>query len=120
MLKTLHVMFALLSVATFISRIFMENTHTEFFSQKWVKIAPHLISTLLLLTGFSLVFQGGWMAGNYAWIVAKIIALLAYIGLGLVAVKSQGTLRWQAFAGALACYIYILAVAGSKNPLIFL
>ncbi|MEQ1528173.1 MAG: SirB2 family protein [Methylococcales bacterium] len=120
MLKILHVSFALLSVGTFIGRVFMENSHAQFFAQKWVKIAPHIISTILLITGFALVFQGGWLSGNYGWIVAKIIALLAYIGLGLVAVKSQGTQRWQAFAGAMACFIYILAVAGSKNPLVFL
>ena len=120
MLKILHASFALLSVATFIGRVFMEPKQTEFFAQKWVKIAPHVISTLLLLTGFALVFQGGWLSGEYGWIVAKIIALLAYIGLGLVAVKSQGTQRWQAFAGAMACFVYILAVAGSKNALLFL
>lgn len=120
MLKMLHVSFALISIATFVSRIFLEKSHAEFFSQKWMKIAPHIISTVLLLTGFSLAFQGGWWAGEYGWIVAKIFALVAYIGLGLLAVKSEGTLRWQAFAGALACYVYILAVAGSKNPFIFL
>jgi len=38
----------------------------------------------------------------------------------MVAIKSQGALRWQAFAGALACFVYIGIVAVSKNAFFFL
>jgi uncharacterized membrane protein SirB2 len=119
MLKMLHASFALLSLATFIGRVFWEPKHTEFFGQKWMKIAPHAISTLLLLTGFMLAFQGQWFSTTYGWIVAKLIALLAYIGLGLVAVKSEGPKRLQFFAAAMACFVYIIIVAATKNPFIF-
>jgi uncharacterized membrane protein SirB2 len=120
MIKILHLTFVLLSISSFVGRVFLEESQREFFDKKWVKIGPHIINTLLLLTGFTLVFQGQWLAGEYGWIVAKIMALLGYVGLGIVTVKSQGTLRWQAFAGAMACFAYIIIVAATKNALFFL
>jgi hypothetical protein len=39
--------------------------------------------------------------------------------LGIVAIKSQGDLRWKAFAGAMACFVYIAIVAVSKHAFIF-
>jgi steroid 5-alpha reductase family enzyme len=35
---------------------------------KWINIAPHIISTLLLLSGILLTVKGGWLAGDYTWI----------------------------------------------------
>lgn len=120
MIKILHLTFVLLSISSFVGRIIVAETRPEMLEQKWIKIGPHIINTLLLITGFTLVFQGYWLSGEYGWIIAKIIALLGYIGLGMVAIKSQGALRWQAFAGALACFIYIGIVAVSKNAFFFL
>lgn len=120
MIKIFHLIFVLLSISSFVGRVFLEESHPEFFDKKWVKIGPHIINTLLLATGFTLVFQGQWLSGEYGWIIAKIMALLGYIGLGIVTVKSQGAVRWQAFAGAMACFFYIVIVAVSKNALFFL
>ena len=120
MIKILHLTFILLSITSFVIRIFMAEKRPEMLEQKWIRIGPHIVNTFLLITGFMLVFQGQWLSGDYGWIVAKIIALFGYIGLGMVAIKSQGALRWQAFAGALACFIYIGIVAVSKNAFFFL
>ncbi|MDD4906196.1 MAG: SirB2 family protein [Methylobacter tundripaludum] len=120
MIKILHLTFILLSISSFVGRVYLAEKRPELLEQKWIKIGPHIVNTLLLITGFTLVFQGSWLSGEYGWIVAKIIALLGYVGLGMVAIKSQGTLRWQAFAGALACFIYIGIVAVSKNAFFFL
>jgi uncharacterized membrane protein SirB2 len=119
MIKMFHLTFVLLSIASFVGRVILAEIHPEMLEQKWLKIGPHIINSLLLITGFTLVFQGSWLSGEYGWIVAKIIALLAYVGLGIVAIKSQGALRWQAFAGALACFVYIGIVAVSKHAFIF-
>lgn len=120
MIKMFHLTFVLLSLFSFVGRIMLAQMHSELLQKKWIKIGPHIVNTLLLITGFMLVFQGEWLSGEYSWIVAKIIALLGYVGLGTVAIKSQGTLRWQAFAGAVACFIYIAIVAVSKHALFFL
>ncbi len=120
MIKIFHLTFVLLSITSFVGRIYFAEKRPEMLEQKWIKIGPHIVNSLLLLTGFILVFQGQWLSGEYGWIVAKIIALLGYIGLGMVAIKNQGALRWKAFAGALACFIYIAIVAVSKNAFFFL
>ncbi len=119
MIKILHLTFVLLSISSFVGRVILAEIHPEMLEQKWLKIGPHIVNTLLLITGFTLVFQGSWLSGEYGWIIAKIIALLGYVGLGIVAIKSQGDLRWKAFAGALACFVYIAIVAVSKHAFIF-
>ncbi len=119
MIKILHLTFILLSISSFVARVFIAEKQPAMLEQKWLKIGPHILNSLLLLTGFTLVFQGSWLSGEYGWIVAKLIALVAYVGLGIVAIKSEGPLRWKAFAGALACFVYIALVAVSKHAFIF-
>ena len=98
----------------------MSETHPAILKQKSFKMAPHVIDTLLLISGIALVFQGGWLSTDYGWIVAKIVALLGYIGLGVVVMHNRGTVRWLAFAGAMACFVYIGIVAVTKNAFFFL
>jgi uncharacterized membrane protein SirB2 len=119
MIKIFHLIFILLSISSFVGRVYLAEKNPDMLEQKWIKIGPHVVNSLLLLTGFALVFQGSWLSAEYGWIVAKLIALVAYVGLGIVAIKSQGDLRWKAFAGALACFVYIAAVAVTKSAFIF-
>ena len=62
-----------------------------------------------------------WQVNPFSlnWLSAKIIALLLYIGLGLVAFRFGRTLqiRLVAFGMALLTAAYILAVAFTKSPL---
>jgi len=52
--------------------------------------------------------------------MAKLIALVAYIGLGVVAFKhSSIKVRKFAWIAALWVLAYIVAVAITKNPLVF-
>jgi uncharacterized membrane protein SirB2 len=120
MIKTLHLTFILLSVFSFVGRVILSETHPAILKQKLFKIAPHIIDTALLLSGITLIFQGGWLSSDYGWIIAKIIALLGYIGLGVVVMHNRGTVRWLAFIGAMACFVYIGIVAVTKNALFFL
>lgn len=119
MLKHIHLLFVLLAVASFPVRLVAAEYKPELLQEKWLKIAPHVLATLLLLSGIGLVFQGNWLDSNYGWIVAKLFGLLGYIGLGVVAMHSQGTRRWQATAAAVFCLIYIFMAAFSKKIFIF-
>ncbi len=120
MIKYFHLTFILLSVFSFVGRVILSETHPAILKQKALKIAPHVIDSLLLVSGITLVFQGGWLAADYGWIVAKIIALLGYIGLGVVVMRNHGTIRWVAFFGAMACFVYIGIVAVTKNAFFFI
>ncbi|MFZ2727861.1 MAG: SirB2 family protein [Methylococcaceae bacterium] len=118
MLKMIHMSFVLLSVVSFIGRIYLSEINSPLMQQKIMAIAPHIINGILLLSGITLAFQGEW--ATHGWLAAKVIVLFGYVGLGIIAIKSTGTKRWQAFAGALACFVYIAMVAVTKNPLVFL
>ena len=120
MIKIFHLTFILLSLLSFVGKVILSETHPELVKQKVFSIGPHIINTFLLLTGFALVFQGGWLSTEFGWIIAKIMVLLIYIGLGIVTLRSSGTTRWLAFAGAMACFVYIGIVAVTKNAFFFL
>jgi len=120
MIKIFHLAFILLSIFSFVGRIIISETHPAILKQKLFKIAPHIIDSVLLLSGILLVFQGQWLSTEHGWIIAKLFALLGYIGLGTVAMRHRGTPRWLAFTGAMLCFAYIGIVAVTKNPLFFL
>lgn len=120
MIKIFHLSFVLLSVVSFVSRVVLSETRPAMLKQKLLKIIPHAIDTVLLLSGIALVFQGQWLATEHGWIIAKLFALLGYIGLGIITMRNRGTTRWLAFTGTMACFVYIGIVAVTKNPLFFL
>jgi len=119
MIKIFHLSFVLIAICSFVGRVILSETRPELLKQRLFKIAPHVIDTLLLLSGIALVIQGAWLTTEYAWIIAKILALVCYIGLGVVTMRTRGTARWLAFAGAMACFVYIGIVAVTKNPFFF-
>jgi uncharacterized membrane protein SirB2 len=81
-----------------------------------VRIAPHVIDTLLLALGITLAVMLGVSPMEHAWLNAKIIGLLAYIGFGVMTMRaSSRPLKLVGFVGALACVGYIFAVALSKQ-----
>lgn len=119
-LKHVHMSFAVLSGALFLLRGLWMLAESKQLQQRWVRIAPHVVDTLLLASAIGLAVWSSQYPGQSPWLSAKLVALVAYIGLGTVALKRGRTrqLRALAFAGALACFAYILAVAVTKNPLI--
>ena len=89
--------------------------------QRWVKITPHVVDSLLLASAIALAFLESISPVSQPWLAAKIIALLIYILLGMVALKYGKSiqLRITAWLGALVCVGYILAVAFTKSPKVF-
>ena len=69
----------------------------------------------------ALAWRGGQYPFAQSWLIAKVLALLAYIVLGTVALKRGRTkkVRAIAFAVALATVLYIVAVALARNALPF-
>ena len=120
MIKHVHILLIIVSFVGFISRIILAEINPHWLKQKWIKITPHVIDTLLLLSGVALIYIGSWFSADYSWIVAKFIALLFYIGFGVVALRRHGKTRWLAFIGAVLCFAYIAQVAVTKQPGFFL
>lgn len=119
-LKHTHMTFATLSGALFLLRGLWMLSGSARLQQRWVRIAPHVVDTLLLASAIGLVVWSGQYPLQAPWLSAKLLALVIYIGLGTVALKRGRTprVRALAFAAALACFGYIVAVALTKNPLI--
>lgn len=120
-LKHLHMGFAGLSGALFVLRGAWMLANSPKLQTPWVRMLPHLIDTLLLATVVALAVWSTQYPLSQAWLSAKMLALIAYILLGMMALKRGRTkgMRAVAFVAAVAMVIYIAGVAGSKNPWFF-
>ncbi len=118
MIKLIHIIFIFTSFASFIGRFSLSFLKPDLLQNKVIKIAPHVIDTILLLSGFTLVVQGNWMAGEHGWIISKFILLLAYIVFGVMAMRFKGSKRWFAFIAAISCFVYIFVIAITKQGFI--
>jgi uncharacterized membrane protein SirB2 len=119
--KTTHVLCALASFTLFVLRGVWMLRDSPQRSQRWAKILPHAIDTLLLGSAIALTLMLREYPLTHAWLSAKLLALPVYIGLGLVALRYGRTKRVRAVAwtGALAVFAYIASVALSHDPLGF-
>lgn len=120
-LKHLHLTVVALSLILFVLRGLWLFTNSTMLGKKWVKILPHIVSTLLLISGIVLAVHLHMSPGSQPWLLAKIIALIVYIGLGVAAFKAANpTARKGFWIVALLVFAYMVSVAISKNPWGFL
>jgi uncharacterized membrane protein SirB2 len=86
---------------------------------RWLSVA---IDTLLLAAGVTLWSVLGLNPVRDAWLGAKLIALLVYIGLGSFALRRGRTPGQRAlyFAAALAVFGFMISIARAHQPLGFL
>ena len=122
MIKAIHVLTALISVSLFILRGLGHFRGAGFMRRRWVRIVPHVNDTILLLSAGLLTLQIGQYPFTADWLTAKLLALVVYILLGMVALKWARTLPVQisAWLAALVVFAYIVSVAISKRPQWFL
>ncbi len=113
-----HITLVLVSVGGFILRVGWSFADPVMLQKKPVRVLPHIVDTALLITGvvMALGLADGLMTG---WLLAKLVALLGYIGFGVLALRGTGTGRWLGIVGALLCVAYMVSVAFSKSPLPF-
>ncbi|BDT57502.1 SirB family protein [Massilia varians] len=121
-LKHLHVSFVALSGLLFLVRGIWMLRASPNLAQRWARIVPHIVDTLLLASAIGLAVVSHQYPGQMPWLTAKVVGLVAYIVLGTIALKRGRTqgVRTAAFVGALACFAYIVAVAVTKNPLVLM
>jgi uncharacterized membrane protein SirB2 len=118
-LKAIHITFAALSFTGFFIRGIWMLRDSKLLTQRWVKIAPQAVDTVLLVSAIVLAVQLRFSPMEQPWLMAKIIALLAYIGVGLVALRFGRSKSIRTFAWLLGMVIfaYIVSVAVSKSAL---
>ena len=120
LVKLIHVSCALLSLGGFLARGVLMLRDSALLQQRWLRIAPHVVDTVLLGSAIVLASQWGLAALQLPWLQAKIGALLLYILLGSLAIRPghSKTVRTGAWLAGLVVFGYILGVAVSKHPLI--
>ena len=118
-LKLLHISCAVLSISGFALRGFWMMTENPRLGSRLARVLPHFVDTLLLASALGMLVIWGTNPLAIAWLCTKIVALLCYIGLGMVALRFGNTRRARvtAFWMALATAIYIVTVAYTKSPL---
>lgn len=118
-IKHLHMTCAALSGSLFLVRGIWMLRDSAMLKQRWVRIAPHLIDTILLVSALTMVVWSGQYPFVQNWLTAKVLALIAYILLGTVALKRGKTkgVRTTAFIAALLVFAYIVKVALTRQAL---
>ena len=118
-IKHLHVTCVTLSISLFFLRGVWSMRASPIMQQRWVKIAPHIIDTLLLGSALTMAWLSHQWPFQQTWLTAKVFGLVAYIILGSIALKRGKTrqIRLVAWLMALAMAGYIVAVAVTRNAL---
>ena len=117
-IKHLHIACALASGSLFLLRGVWMLQGSARLTARWVKIAPHLIDTLLLVSAITLALRSRQYPFAQPWLTAKLLALCVYVVLGTIALKRgrSKTVRTVALVAALVTFAYIVAVAVTRNP----
>jgi len=118
-IKHIHITFAALSGLLFLVRGIWMLVNSSMLHKKWVKIVPHLIDTILLASAVTMVVWSSQYPGAQNWLTAKVVALIAYIVLGTIALKrgKSKAVRTGAFIAALVVFLYIAKVALTRQVL---
>lgn len=119
-LKMIHVTSVVISYLLFSLRSVWMMRGSAALQQRWVKITPHVVDTILLTSAITLAIRIQQDPIHDSWLSAKIAGLLIYIGLGMMALRFGKTrkTRISAWIAAQAAFLYIVLVALTKNPVL--
>ena len=81
-LKTVHVICAVLSIGGFLARWALMIEGSAVLRARAVRVAPHVIDTVLLASALAMVWLLRVNPLVEPWLATKIVALLVYIVLG--------------------------------------
>lgn len=118
-IKHIHLSCVALSISFFVTRGIWMLRESPKLQQRWVKIAPHIIDTLLLSSAMTMAWMSNQWPFVQPWLTAKVFGLIAYILLGTIALKRGKTrqIRLAAWLMALVVAAYIVTVAITRNPI---
>ena len=118
LLKSIHVICAAITITGFVLRGFWMLVDSPLLRHKLTRIAPHIVDTLFLLSGIFMLVIAAMNPLTQPWLLAKFIALIAYILLGMVAIRRGKTknVRAVAFVSAIAVFGYVIGVGMARSP----
>ncbi len=116
-LKAIHFGCVVASIAGFAARYLLMLADSRLLAARALRVLPHVVDTLLLASALAMAWQLSLNPLREPWLGAKILALLAYIVLGAVALRRGRSRRVRALAGvaAILVFAYIVSVALTKS-----
>lgn len=117
LIKLVHMSCATLSFGLFFLRGVWMLRAPQHLQRRWVRVVPHVIDTVLLGSAVVLAVMSRQYPVAENWLSAKVVALVVYIALGMVALGRGRTrgVRSAAWLAALAVFGYIVAVARTRD-----
>ena len=116
--KYIHVTAITLSISGFVTRVILKLNDSPYQTRYWFKKLPHKVDIVLLASALTMVYIMGVNPLTTYWIAEKIIGLVIYILLGMVALRWGRTksIRTIAAGTAVLVFAYIVYVAHYKAP----
>jgi len=117
--KAVHITAVSLSFSLFFLRGVWMINDSPLLKQRWVRIVPHVNDTVLLIAAITLAVMLRQYPLTDAWLTAKVAGLIAYIGLGTLAMRPQRPRRLRIFCwcAAQGVFFYIVSVALTHSAL---
>ena len=117
LVKNLHIVCVYLTLLSFSGRIILRFFYPVLLKLKVIKVLPHIIDTVLLISAIYLASY--WMNSLQMWLVVKIALLIVYILLGHKALSTRQSIAesiaYSVFA--LVTFIVIIGVAITKSSI---
>lgn len=113
-IKFIHVFAACFTILGFVLRAVWSLAKSPLLTHKTTKILPHLIDTLLFISGFFLMIQSRYYPTDHPWMAMKFLSVILYIISGFYVLRWART-NFQKTIGLclgliLLTYIILLAV----------
>lgn len=117
-IRALHVATVTLSIALFALRGGLRLSGSQLLQGRGLRIGPHLVDSVLLVSGVLLMLVIHQYPLVNGWLTAKLGGLVAYVVLGSIAIRRGKTpaVRLAAFVAALLCAGFIVATAVHHDP----
>lgn len=117
--KLIHQTAVSLSIAGFFVRGAASLAGARWVRGRAAKTLPHLVDSVLLLSALLLAWMLRLTPDRAPWLLAKLVGLVLYVGLGVIALRPGRPLlmRAAAWIAALAVVGWIVSVAVTKSPL---
>lgn len=119
--KLIHQSAVALSITGFFLRGAASLRGAQWVDSRAARTLPHLVDSVLLLSALTLAWMLRLTPDRAPWLLAKIVGLVVYVVLGVIALRRSRsrTVRGVAWMCALAVAGWIVSVAITKSPLGF-
>jgi uncharacterized membrane protein SirB2 len=115
--KLIHQSAVALSLTGFFVRGAASLSGATWVQSRMAKTLPHVIDTVLLLSALTLAWMLSLTPANAPWLMAKVVGLVAYVALGVIAMRPTRSrrVRVAAWLAAMATAGWIVSVAITKS-----